>query len=200
MRRLVETLKRTKGLIIVAAAFCGFLALSLWSGGVAETGRRGDDPVVGGRAAEPSATAPEAMGPFPEAAPEPEAQPPMPSLGGAVFKVVSSVALVVAVLYAGVYLTRTLSRKVSSGNVKADAISVLHKRHIAPKKAIYVVTVGQRAMVVGVTDSQISHLADLSQAEVDGIKVPENDRAKQFKKHLLSFGFGLDDKTKGMER
>jgi len=197
MKRLTGMLKQTKGLGVLAAVFCGFLALSLWSGGVAENGRQAaGQPAV-------TATAPagsEPMGPYPETTPEESRPVPVPSLGGAVFKVVSSVALVVAVLYAGVYLTRALSRKVGSGNVKADAISVIHKRHIAPKKAIYVVTIGQRAMVVGVTDSQISHLADLSQAEVDGIKVAPTDRAKQFKKHLLSFGFGVDDKAKGTGR
>lgn len=197
MKRLNDVLRQRKGLVGLAALFVCFLALSVWSRGA--SGDRGTIP-AGPGAAEPVAAEPVAMGPFPDASPDAAPSEPMPSLGGAVFKVVSSVALVVAVLYGGVYLTRRLSRKVGSGNIKSDAISVIHKRHIAPKKAIYVITIGERAMVVGVTDSQISHLADLSQAEVEGIKVPQTDRAKQFKTHLLSFGFGGDDKTKGMER
>jgi flagellar biogenesis protein FliO len=175
MKRLTSVLRQRKGLLGLGAIFVCFLVLSVWSHGTADS--------TGG-------TAPQ--GPTPSE--------PMPSLGGAVFKIVSSVALVIAVLYAGVYLTRMLSRKAGAGSLKPDAISVLHKRHIAPKKAIYVVTIGPRAMVVGVTDSQISHLADLSQEEVESIRAPETNRAKQFKKHLLSFGFGIDDKSKGMSQ
>lgn len=172
MKRLTSVLRHRKGLLGLGAIFVCFLVLSVWPHGTAEGTRDGGS-----------------SGPAPSE--------PMPSLGGAALKIVSSVALVLGVLYAGVYLTRVLSRKAGAGSLKPDAISVLHKRHIAPKKAIYVLTIGSRAMVVGVTDSQISHLADLTHDEVESIRVPEINRAKQFKKHLLSFGFGIDDKSKG---
>jgi len=173
MKRLASVLRQRKNLFGLGAIVVCCLVLSVWSHGTAE----------GTKDAAPSGPAP---------------SEPMPSLGGAALKIVSSVVLVIGVLYAGVYLTRALSRKAGAGSLKPDAISVLHKRHIAPKKAIYVVTIGSRAMVLGVTDSQISHLADLSQDEVESIRVPETNKAKQFKKHLLSFGFGIDDKSKGM--
>jgi flagellar biogenesis protein FliO len=179
MKHLPLVLRQKKGIIGLAAILLCFLVLSIWSHGTAQGTAQGtaDD----------------------QASPGTGTPQPMPSLGGAVFKVVSSVALVIGVLYVGVYLTRVLSRKVGSGSLRPDAISVIHKRHIAPKKAIYVVTIGSRAMVVGVTDSQISHLADLSQEEVESIRVTDAGTAKQFKKHLLAFGFGIEQKPKGTQ-
>jgi len=173
MKRLRTLVAQRKSLFGLGAIFICLLVLSIWSHGTAEN----------------------TAGATPAGSASPE---PMPSLGGAVVKVVSSVALVIAVLYGGVYLTRLVSRRTGAGSLKPDTISVLHKRHIAPKKAIYVLAIGSRAMVVGVTDTQISHLADLTADEVASIKVPETNRAKQFKKHLLSFGLGIDEKTKGM--
>ena len=177
MKRLASVLRQRKGVLAMGVVFVCFLALSVWSRGTAQDAD----------ATTPAGTPPAGAAP----------SDAMPSLGGAALKIVSSVALVIGLLYAGVYLTRLLSRKVNTGGVKADAIAVIHKRHIAPKKAIYVVAIGSRAMVVGVTDTQINHLADLSQDEVEAIRVPQPDRGAQFKKHLLSFGFGIDDKSKG---
>jgi flagellar biogenesis protein FliO len=116
------------------------------------------------------------------------------STGGMAVRVIGSVALVIGVLYAGMYVMKILSRR-AGGNLKKDSITVLQRRYIAPKKAICVVTVGRRAMVVGVTDAQISHLADLSQEDLESITVPDTGKRKDFKQHLLAFGFGMKDKA-----
>jgi flagellar biogenesis protein FliO len=114
--------------------------------------------------------------------------------GGMVFRIIGSVALVVGVLYAGMYAMKVLSRRAGGGNLKKDAICVLQRKYIAPKKAIYVVTVGNRAMVVGVTDTQISHLADLTEDEIESIKATEPQKPRQFRDHLLAFGLGMRNK------
>lgn len=126
-------------------------------------------------------------------APDDPAANPVPTLnpGSMVLRIIGSVALVIGVLYAGMYAMRMLSKRGGGGNLKKDAISVLQRRFIAPKKAIYVVTVGNRAMVVGVTDAQISHLTDLTEDELESIKAGEPDKTKQFKEHLRDFGFRL---------
>ncbi len=114
--------------------------------------------------------------------------------GGMVLRIIGSVALVIGVLYAGMYAMKVLSRRAGGGNLKKDAICVLQRKYIAPKKAIYVVTVGNRAMVVGVTDAQISHLADLSEDEIESIRAAEPQKPRQFKEHLLAFGLGMRNK------
>jgi flagellar biosynthetic protein FliO len=117
---------------------------------------------------------------------------PKPGLGGMALKVLGSVLLLIGVLYAGMYAMRVLSGRSGKGGFNSDAISVLHKTHIAPKKAIYVVKVGEKAMVVGVTDSQISHLSDLSEEELGTLKASDKPTSKgrSFRQHLLGFALG----------
>jgi flagellar biogenesis protein FliO len=46
-----------------------------------------------------------------------------------------------------------------------DLVEVLGRSYIAPKKAVYVLRVGDRALAVGVTESAITPLTDLDLAE-----------------------------------
>jgi flagellar biosynthetic protein FliO len=120
---------------------------------------------------------------------------PNPGMGSMAFKVIGSVLLVIGVLYAGMYALRTVAGRRGSGGLGSGAISVLHRTHIAPKKAIYVVKVGKKAMVVGVTDSQISHLSDLSEEDLGSLEVPGKAKAKSFKQHFLSLALGAKERT-----
>lgn len=123
---------------------------------------------------------------------ETPADVPDPGLGNMAFKVIGSVLLLIGVLYAGMYAMRMLSGRTGKGGFNSDTISVLHKTHIAPKKAIYVVKVGGKGMVVGVTDTQINHLSDLSEEELDALKSSDKPVTKDrsFKKHLLGLTLG----------
>lgn len=118
-----------------------------------------------------------------------------PGIGGMTLKVLGSVLLLIGLLYAGVYGMRALSGRAGRGRLSSGAITVLHKSHIAPKKAIYVVKVGRKAMVVGVTESQINHLSDLSEDDLGSLKQPEKARARSFKQHLLGFALGGKERT-----
>jgi flagellar biosynthetic protein FliO len=109
-------------------------------------------------------------------------------VAGMAGRTIGAVALVLGLLYGATYAMKAISRRQGVGGVKGGAVSVLHRAHIAPKKSIYVIRVGTKAMVVGVTDVQISHLADLTEEDVAGMKAEEP--AKPFKDHLLSLGFG----------
>lgn len=109
-------------------------------------------------------------------------------VAGMTAKTVGAVAVVLGLLYGAMYAMKVISRRQGGGGVKSDAVAVLHRTHIAPKKSICVIRVGKKAMVVGVTDVQISHLADLTEEDVVGMKAEEP--AKPFKEHLLSLGFG----------
>ena len=170
IRPALKQIMHKKVLIAVAIASVTMVLGLLW---------------IGSPAAEDAGAVPEAGDPAP---------PPSISTGGMAFRVIGSVILVIAVLYAGMFAMKVLSRRAAGGNLKKDAISVLQRRYIAPKKAIYVVKVGTRAMVVGVTDAQINHLADLTADELETIKAVEPEQAGQFKQHLLAFGFGVKNK------
>ena len=100
-------------------------------------------------------------------------------------KLIGSVALVIGLLYAAMYAIKRLGPGFKLGGIKQDAVSVLHKRHIAPKKAIYILKIGQRSMVVGVTDTQISHLADLSAEDLESIEAEGSHKGRSFRQYLL---------------
>jgi flagellar biogenesis protein FliO len=166
----LKKIMHSKVLIAVAIASVAMVVGLLW---------------IGSPAAEDAGAVPEAGDPAPTSS---------IGTGGMALRVIGSVVLVIAVLYAGMFAMKVLSHRATGGNLKKDAISVLQRRYIAPKKAIYVVKVGTRAMVVGVTDAQINHLADLSTDELETIKATEPEKAGQFKQHLLAFGFGVKNK------
>jgi len=105
-------------------------------------------------------------------------------ISGMIAKVVLSLLLLMAILYGGVFAMRRVSTKTAGGLLKQGAIAVIHRQAIGPKKAIYVIKIAKRAMVVGVTDSQITHLADLSEEDLEAISKDRVD-TKPFKQTLL---------------
>ncbi len=107
-------------------------------------------------------------------------------------KIIGSVVLVVGLLYAAMYAVKRFGPGLRLGGIRENAISVMHKRHIAPKKAIYILKIGQRSMVVGVTDSQINHLADLTEEDLESIRTEEAPKGTSFRQYL----FGPESKAK----
>ena len=102
---------------------------------------------------------------------------------GLSIKVIGSVVLVVGLLYAAMFAMKRFGPGLKLRGIKENAISVMHKRHIAPKKAI--LKIGQRSMVVGVTDSQINHLADLTEEDLESIRVEEAPKGNTFRQYLF---------------
>jgi len=174
IRPVTRLLRRKRALIGLGILASLFVVLSLISS--AATGQAGRGTA-------------ESVGQAPVESPDEVSNPGMGSMA---IKVIGTVLLLIGVLYAGMYAMMVLSGKAGRGGFNSGAISVLHKTHIAPKKAIYVLKVGEKAMVVGVTDSQINHLSDLSEEELGSLKVPETSRSKgrSFKQHLLGLALG----------
>ena len=79
--------------------------------------------------------------------------------GGALFRTVISLVLVVGLVYAGMFgLRRFVYRRKSTG---ALPIRVLGSTLLGPKKGIYLVEVEDRRLVLGVTEASISFLTEL---------------------------------------
>lgn len=183
---LTRLLKRKRALIGLGVLASLFVILSLISSAATGQAGKGTAESAGGIPAEsPGGISSAGM----ESAESPE-DVPNPGMGSMAVKVIGSVLLLIGVLYAGMYAMRVLSGKTGGGRFNSGAISVLHKTHIAPKKAIYVLKVGEKAMVVGVTDSQINHLSDLSEEELGALKVPETPKSQSLKKYLMGFALG----------
>jgi len=79
--------------------------------------------------------------------------------GGALFRTVISLVVVVGLVYAGMFgLRRFVYRRKSTG---ALPIRVLGSTLLGPKKGIYLVEVEDRRLVLGVTEASISFLTEL---------------------------------------
>jgi flagellar biogenesis protein FliO len=175
MKTLRRALGKKRTLVGLGALAGLFVLLSMLSS--AATGQAGKP--AGGTA------------PHPAESPE---DVPSPGIGGMAFKVIGSVLLLIGMLYAGVYGMKVLSRRTGRAGLASGAIRVLHKSHIAPKKAIYIVKVGRKAMVVGVTEAQISHLSDLTEEELGYLEAPDKPKGKSFKQTMLGMALGGGEK------
>lgn len=87
------------------------------------------------------------------------------SLLGLLFRVALSLGFIVFLIWAAVWVMRRFSDTGNRTGCRGDLVEVLARSHLAPKKAIYVLRVGDRALAVGVTESSITPLTDLDLAE-----------------------------------
>jgi flagellar biosynthetic protein FliO len=166
MKYLRQFAKQRKTLIVLSCLLGGIVLLSFFP----DAGTGSDEVEAAGAAA-------------------PMAGPNMTTLS---VKLIGSVALVIGLLYAAMYAVKRFGPGFKLGGIGQNAVSVLHKRHIAPKKAVYILKIGRRAMVVGVTDTQINHLADLTDEDLESIKTEEAPKGNTFRQYL----FGAESKPK----
>lgn len=87
------------------------------------------------------------------------------SLIGLLFRVAFSLAFIVLLIWGAVWVMRRFS-SVGIRSAGGDGlVDVLGRTYIAPKKAVYILRVGDRALAVGVTESAMTPLAELDLAE-----------------------------------
>ena len=100
---------------------------------------------------------------------EGNAAPAKPSVAAAVTKMISALALVIVAVYGGLYLLRRLMGRRYGGAHGINTLEVLQTTYVGQHKAISLVKVGKRSVLVGVTDNQISTLTELDAEETDEI-------------------------------
>jgi flagellar biosynthetic protein FliO len=88
----------------------------------------------------------------------------LPDTTGLVTRMLLSLTAVIVLIWGATRLLRKLSGDGNTGSGKSY-IKILDRTYLAPKKAIYVINIGDRSLALGVTDSQISTLAELDNAE-----------------------------------
>ncbi|MEW5794876.1 MAG: flagellar biosynthetic protein FliO [Candidatus Zixiibacteriota bacterium] len=94
---------------------------------------------------------------------------PKPSVAAAVTKMISALALVIVAVYGGLYLLRRMMGRRYGGAHGINTLEVLQTTYVGQHKAISLVKVGKRSVLVGVTDNQISTLTELDAEETDEI-------------------------------
>lgn len=111
----------------------------------------------------------------------PETQPltaePDPGVYSAVAKMLSALGVVILLAYGALYALRRMMGKRHGGGSNSS-LEVLQTTHVGQHKTISLVRVGQRSVLVGVTDQQISTLTELDAQETEDIvgaaTVPES--------------------------
>ena len=87
-----------------------------------------------------------------------------PSAYGLMARMLFSLVVVIAVIWGALQLLQRISGR-SAGGVGTSRVQVLERTYLAPKKAVYILRIGSRTLAVGVTDAQISPLAELDPEE-----------------------------------
>lgn len=97
-----------------------------------------------------------------------EATPAMPSAfsaAPAIGKMIAALLIVLVVMYVAFLLLKRFTGGRMIGGKGKRALQVIEMASLAPKKAVAVVRVADKAVMVGITDHQINLLSELSADE-----------------------------------
>lgn len=111
----------------------------------------------------------------------------MPSMGVAVFRMVGSLALVIAIFFAGAWLFRNMHRwKPSAQNLRK--LQVLEAKSLGPRQAVYVVGYEQQRLLIGSTAqglTLLTHLPEAAQVESQAPAAPAQIVSVSFGEALM---------------
>lgn len=80
-------------------------------------------------------------------------------------KLFSALVVVVAAIYAGIFLLKRLMGKKYSGNRQSNLLEVIETTYIAPKKSVSLLRVADKSVLVGTSENQITVLTELDSEE-----------------------------------
>lgn len=116
---------------------------------------------------------------------------PASDTGSMVLRLFLSLVLIVGLIYLSLYLLKKSSlgfKKKSSG----ELIQILERCYLSPKKGIFVVKIGSKVLALGVSDTQINLLTELSSNPETAPDLKEKPNPEQ--KSSASFFQKLKDK------
>ena len=96
--------------------------------------------------------------------------PGMPDLLGATLRVALGLIIVVALLIGGFYLLKRLSGRVRLQEEDIP-VKLLWQQSIGPRRSICLVKVLDKVLVLGVTNTNISHLMTLTNEEASSLEI-----------------------------
>lgn len=97
---------------------------------------------------------------------------PAPGLSGDVgptlLQLAGALLLIIVIIYVSVWLMKKYSgAKIAGGG---DLISIVERRHLAPKQALYLIKVGEKHLLIGASDSGLQKLSDIDSLEIKPAK------------------------------
>ena len=108
---------------------------------------------------------------------------PIPGLasdvGPTLLQLLGAMLLIIVIIYASVWLMKrySLGKVVTGGNL----ITVVERRHLSPKQAIYLIKVGEKHLLIGASESGINKLSDLEQTDIAEPQVSKNPATQSSK-------------------
>ena len=91
----------------------------------------------------------------------------LPDVSSLITRMVLSLGVVLLLIWGAVHVLQRLSGNSNKLGGAESHIRVLDRTYLAPKKAVYVLKIGSRSLAVGVTDNQITPLAELDAEETN---------------------------------
>ena len=89
-------------------------------------------------------------------------------IGPTLLQLAGALLLIVIIIYLSVWLMKKYSGgKIAGGG---NLISIVERRHLAPKQALYLIKVGEKHLLIGASDSGLQKLSDLDDLEVKSAK------------------------------
>jgi flagellar biosynthetic protein FliO len=126
----------------------------------------------------------------------PSEQPFLTSAFPSLLKMIGALLFVLVCIYGVLYLLKQTMGKRYSGGGRGDLLEVVTTLGIAPKKTVSLIRVADRSVLVGITDSQISVLAEFDAPQTSQIvaALPHQGGQDRFTELLRS----ASQKIKGM--
>lgn len=100
---------------------------------------------------------------------DPFARPDNDSVASSIFKLIGALLLVVIGIYGFIFVLKRMMGQKLSGNRRNNLIEVLETSYVAQKKSVSLIRFVDRSVLVGVSDSGINVLAELTREETDKI-------------------------------
>ena len=95
----------------------------------------------------------------------------LPSL----LRMVSALVIVIACIYGGIFLLRRLMGQRQGRQGQSNILEVLETTSVAPKKTVSLIRVADKAVLVGITETGMSVLTELSPDETAVVLEPVED-------------------------
>jgi len=95
-----------------------------------------------------------------------------PGLGGDIGPTLLQLAGALLLIIIIIYLSVWLMKKYTGGKIAGggDLISVVERRHLAPKQVLYLIKIGEKHLLIGASDSGLQKLSDIDDLEVKTAK------------------------------
>jgi flagellar protein FliO/FliZ len=97
----------------------------------------------------------------------------------AIVKMISALIVVIFCIYFGIYLLKRLMNRRLAANGGRQNLEVLETSFVGPKKQVSLIRVADRSVLIGITESNISVLSELSEEETAVVLQQERDHQNE---------------------